>query len=51
MSWLSKTSLNPDIKKWSHSKIVKVFGEDRGAEVAEHFGIKKIEKKTKKGEE
>ena len=49
MSWVSKTSFDPSVKKWSYSKIIKFFGENKGAEVAEHFGIKK--KTTKKGEE
>ena len=51
MSWVSKTSFNPSIKKWSYSKIISVYGEDRGAEVAAHFKVKKMSKKTttKKG--
>lgn len=48
MSWLSKTTFNPDIKNWSYSKIVKAFGEDKGALVAEKFGVKKASTKKKK---
>ena len=46
MSWIEKTSFDPSVKKWSYSKIIKFFGEDKGEAVAEKFGIKK-EKKTK----
>lgn len=48
MSWLEKTSFTEDVKKMSYSKLIKLFGEDKGADVAKHLGIKKDKKTSKK---
>jgi len=48
MGWAEITSFNPSIKNWPYVKVIRIFGEEKGLLVAEHFGIKKVSKKDKK---
>ena len=41
MGFVENTSFNPDVKNWSYTKIIDVFGENIGGQVAKHFGIEK----------
>ena len=47
---IEKTGFNPDIAKWSYSKIMKIFGEN-GEKVAAHFGIKKAKAKKEESKD
>ncbi len=51
MSWIDKTSFSDDVKKMSYSKLIKIFGEDKGEQVANKFGTKKEKKTSKKKED
>ena len=52
-SWIENTSFGEGIKSLSYDQLIEMYGEDRGKEVAKHFGIKKERKKKvqKKEEE
>ena len=52
-SWIERTSFGDHVAKMSYKELIEQFGEDRGAEVAKHFGIKKKSKPfvSKKKEE
>ncbi len=45
MGWIEKTSFAKGTEKLSYSRLIKIFGEDKGKLVAAHFGIKKDKKK------
>jgi len=51
MSWISRTSFGEGVSKMSYAKLIKIYGEKRGAEVAEHFNIKPKKKPLKKEKE
>ena len=50
-SWIDRTSFGDSVSKMSYKKLIDVYGELRGAEVAKHFGIKPLKKTTKKEKE
>jgi hypothetical protein len=50
MSWIKRTSFGDHVKDMSFEELVEQYGEEKGQQVADHFGIKKAKRKTKKAE-
>lgn len=50
-SWIDRTSFGDSVSKMSYKKLIDIYGDVKGVEVAKHFGIKPVKKTFKKEKE